>query len=999
MALNWQTLQLPLAAGLNQRADERALQPPALLECIDAQFDEIGGLQTRMPYAAVGTNRDISGSDLANFRRIVANGDELLLFTKDTLYSWNAQLARWVSKGTHMACKVEEKPKFVTTGDQVDCDRAELSNTIVYTWTDNTQVYAAAVDKTTGSVITGPTAVSGATSRAKLVALSTKILLFASTGTDLKVRAIDPAAPATGIASAATTVVSAATGFGVYYDVVKVPSADTAAFVSKLNPTTSYIVGTVTAGLVVTTSTKARTADGALTIAVDPTATYIQIFRVDGANIDGDLLTIALADWAVNAAIGAWGMGSTPSHITAAYRSTQDGGAYRCYVFYSAGSGTEYNYADTAGNLGTAATFLLMAQCASRAFEHDGHVYLWLSFTEASEFFSGGFAPQYSYALQNTYFLYRDDGLLVAKAAAGRAGDVASVSHLPTVQSLGSNVFTWCGVERHIISIGGGSARRDGYGARAPRDIKFEFDSNAARRCARLGKTLYITGGEILQYDGAQLTEVGFHIFPYWLALTPGAGSIANGTYAYRQTARWDNAQGEVDRSTTATHGQVTIAAGPLGVNVDWATLCITHKTNRPIAIETWRTAVNPTADAPFYLVSGKNPAVIAGANCYSANTTAAGLGTTMLDAFADSSITEKETSPENGGYLENLSPPPATIIIASADRLFLAGVAGDPDRIWYSKQRRDGEVASFHDTLTVSVPPAGGDITGLAFLGETLIVFRETAIYALDGDGHDNAGGGLNYGVRLLSADCGSESHEAIALTERGLIFKSSKGWYLLNKGGGTEYIGGPVADYDSEAALAVHALESRHEIRCLTASRMLVLDTVVGQWGERTIGGTATSATIWSGTYHYQLSDYAACAEQTTYISMAYGMDIETGWIKLSDLQGFGRVRRIMVLGEYRGAHKLRIRVARDYSTTYFDDDLWTPSPTTVGGPLQVKHGPSIQQCQAIKVRITVVGSTSTAGSIQSCATEGCKLTGIAFEVGLKPGLFRHLPAAQKQ
>jgi hypothetical protein len=92
---------------------------------------------------------------------------------------------------------------------------------------------------------------------------------------------------------------------------------------------------------------------------------------------------------------------------------------------------------------------------------------------------------------------------------------------------------------------------------------------------------------------------------------------------------------------------------------------------------------------------------------------------------------------------------------------------------------------------------------------------------------------------------------------------------------------------------------------------------------------------------------------------------MDIETPWIKLDDLQGFGRVRRVLVLGEYASAHRLRIRIARDYKATalevwdYFDDQYWDPSPTTIGGPEQVRIGPSQQQCQSIKIRISATGA----------------------------------------
>ncbi|MBZ4251947.1 hypothetical protein LAJ57_13670, partial [Streptococcus pneumoniae] len=81
-------------------------------------------------------------------------------------------------------------------------------------------------------------------------------------------------------------------------------------------------------------------------------------------------------------------------------------------------------------------------------------------------------------------------------------------------------------------------------------------------------------------------------------------------------------------------------------------------------------------------LVTGKDPSTVAGSNCFVFNVDdAVGMIPTFTDEFSDATAKTKENNPENGGYLENIAPPPASIILASSDRLFLAGVAGDPHR------------------------------------------------------------------------------------------------------------------------------------------------------------------------------------------------------------------------------------------------------------------------------------------------------------------------------
>jgi hypothetical protein len=1010
MPLVPQQFAIPLAFGLNQKADPRALEVPAMTICTDAQFDEIGGVQTRYPYASIGSEI-FGGGTLADVRQVVANGNELLCFTETELYSWNAQLEQWVLKGEHLAVKTTEEPKFVTTGDQVDCDRAELNGTVFYAWTAGVLGYVAAMDKVTGSVLMAPTAITGTpeASRLRLTALATKVLLtFHDNVAGTYGYAMDPAAPALTIMATL-----APTGGG-YYDIVKQPGADKAVFAARLAPTTSYSIGTVDTAPTVTTSTKVRVCSGSIAVSCEPTGTSVQVIRSDGTGIRGDLITIAgLVDVYTAQVVGTADYSPT-NQIAAAHRSTVDGAGYRCYAFWTSGETTDGNLYDTKTNwvdttnvLGTQSIMIAQLGVASRAFDHDGRVYVNLVF--AGETVVGGELGLRA-QLQNTYFLYRDDAFLVAKQAFGRAGGFSySTCHLPSVQALGAGVFSWCGIARRVISIG---TDHFGYAARAPLDITLKFDSNEARRCVRLGQTLYIACGEgLLQYDGASLTECGFHVYPWYISLvTAASGNLEDGTYTYKCTTRWDNARGDRDRSTTATALAITVSGGPRKVQIGNMPLRVTHKDG--VVIEYWRTLKDPNDDSPFYLVTSQDPSDTSNPNRHLENPSSTLLGFVdgFNDEFADATAATKESNPENGSVLELLAPPAATIITATSERIFLAGIAGDPDRVWYSRLRGDNEVASFHDALTITIPREGGDITALAFINETLVVFRETAVYALTGDGFDNLGGGSNYGpARALSIDVGAVNHESVALFDKGLIFKSSKGWYLLNKGWSCDYIGGPVSDYDDETVVAVHVMEAQHQIRCITTERMLVLDTLVNQWGEWTIAG-ALHAAIWRGTYHYLAPSIAAhlvlgdivpevpagvYAELTTYAGVNYGMDLETAWIPMGQVQGYGRVWKALILGEYRSTFALRVRLARNYLTTYFQDKRWTVSPVTVGGPLQIEHRPSIQEMQAIKIRITAEGP-SVSGSVPS--GEALKLTSLGLELGVERGLFR-LPAAQRQ
>ena len=1021
MALEWRTIFIPLSAGVNTGADPRALEAPALAVCRDAMFEEPGGAQTRFPFVTIGNNI-FGGGTLSNVRRIVPNGDEILAFTKDTLYSWSVRDSAWVSKGTHLATKVSERQAFVNTQEQRLADRCEVGNCVIFAWVETTssgsRIFVGAQDKTTGAVVLDRTDVDDGASegvtRPRLVPLAANALLFFIDGTDnLKVIDLNPSTLAADLATTGTIIAASAEE----YDAVVGADGTTAYVAAALGA--SYEVAIISsAAAVTTTRTVARTADGPIAIADGPSATRCVVARVvDNAtatpDVRADLLNhTTLGDVSVNVLAGGIdASGNGPiNQLTACYRTVQVAGEWTCYLFWthdettapSAGTGyatrtSTFNNAGTASSATGTQLFTQMS-VASRAFDYDGRVYFWGAFGLETPFGSTNFRA----ALQNSYFLYRDDGFLCAKAATGRAsGYSQEEGYLPGVQAISSTVYGFCGIERRLISV---TSKQRTYAARAPREVLVEFDSNDGRRCARLGRTLYITGGEILQYDGRCLQEAGWHVFPWRVSVADSgvAGNMEAGTYTYGATFRGDNAQGERDRSALVSTSDVAVAASRQVDFIVAGFLAATHRDDS--CIEVWRTQANPTTGAPMNLITSNDPSVTSvGDNGYLPN-----IESTYAedDNFSDATLVTKEALDQVGDVLERLAPPPATMIAATQDRIFLAGIAGEPCQVWYSRLRDKDEVAAFHDNNVVEVPPTGGDITALAFLNETLVVFCEHAVWAVPGDGYGNTGdadGSRNYGpARLLSADVGAVNPDAVALSPRGLEFHSQKGKMLLGQDWSVQYVGSAVADFDADTHVACHVLEKKHEVRWLTTSRMLVFNYKVNQWSEWTVVN-GVSAAMWNGTHHYA-SSTAVLAYQTAYgTNVTYAMDLETAWIPVGPggKLGRGKVLWVQVLGEFVSAHDLRIRVGRDYlsdssGATLFHSKYWPATPTTVGGRLQVQHAPSIRLMEAIKLRITPYASGSTTNPPTGGAL---KVTGFALHIGLEEGVWRSLAAAQRQ
>jgi hypothetical protein len=177
-----------------------------------------------------------------------------------------------------------------------------------------------------------------------------------------------------------------------------------------------------------------------------------------------------------------------------------------------------------------------------------------------------------------------------------------------------------------------------------------------------------------------------------------------------------------------------------------------------------------------------------------------------------------------------------------------------------------------------------------------------------------------------------------------------------------------------------------------------MLVFDTLASEaygrptWSEWSVDDGVHSC-VWNGAHMYA-SSTAVLEQQTSHATTDYGFDVEFGWLDLAAMRSFGRVRNIRIRGEFRAAHDLQLRLARDWwvdgADTYFDDESWEATPTTVGGKLELDHGPTIQQVDALKLRITATPAT---------VGESLKLSAIEFDFGFRQGHHRRLPSAQRQ
>jgi hypothetical protein len=151
------------------------------------------------------------------------------------------------------------------------------------------------------------------------------------------------------------------------------------------------------------------------------------------------------------------------------------------------------------------------------------------------------------------------------------------------------------------------------------------------------------------------------------------------------------------------------------------------------------------------------------------------------------------------------------------------------------------------------------------------------------------------------------------------------------------------------------------------------------VDQWARFT-NHNMVSATMFGGVMYWATSAGLVRYRNSTWLDgpTAVVQTVETPWIKLSSIQGYQRVYNMLILGEYRSAHKLTVNVYYDFSSTASETvtfDLTTGY--TTGQVFQLEHYCG-RPCDVVKVKLN--DGTTTAESV--------RLSGIAFEIGQKYG-----------
>lgn len=510
-------------------------------------------------------------------------------------------------------------------------------------------------------------------------------------------------------------------------------------------------------------------------------------------------------------------------------------------------------------------------------------------------------------------------------------------------------------------------------------------------------RSMYLTGGTMRQYDSIWTYEHGFIDEPSIGLLTGnvGGGHMDDGTYSYKLVYEWVDYNGELHRSKPSFPKSITLNGGAANqyVTITAPHACVGDYTKLSnMIIHAYRT----TNGGTLYYKS--NEGFITNAPF---SVPAAG----FYDDTTDADLISNEQLYTNSGEYENDCPPSARYLAIRRNRIFLVP-QDDLTTIWYSKEKEDGYAYSFSSYLKIELPD-GGAITGLNVLDDFLVIFKETSIFLLSGNGPLKTGIGAGFDVRKISVDVGCVAENPTCLTNMGVFFNSAyKGIYLLDRSMQCIPIGKPVISwfesnvYNDPAKrhiVSIFVGDNKDLVYFLPGGAsstrpLLIFDLYHKQWytwnlyydgagtGEEIVDACAYRDEL---TYLTDLGIFYKQDSQYQEGGAAFDFSFTTAWFALDQLQGCQRLYWIYIMGDNYfptiTTKTLTIELYYDYHTVVEQTITHTLGTSDISTKFQIRIKPSHQKCEALKIKITAIGSDKT--------KESLRFSGYRLIYGTKP------------
>lgn len=978
MPLNKQKLNFNFVKGVDSKQADQVMTDGSLLELQNMRFAKKGALNKRNGTVKL-SKRDNLGNTITNNKLITNYGTNLVQIANNNLYVYNETADHWLNKGVVGSIQVDYKNVIRNNYVQSNPDMAVSNQTALFTWEDGRGgVRYSVVDVNTGATFLNDILIDVNGEKPKALSCGDNLYVFYVVTDDLySVRINSKTLQAY---SAAKIVDMNATNN--CYDVCVIGNN---MLFTYADVTGQQIVGYLKQNLTVgspsisLSNPKAINHTPTSNLAVCVVGNYIYCAGVGNKKIEMTKLstTFVILSDIMNVAPFITIAASTEIANITICKSDSSTKLIDLYYDVIDPVTPTLSLVNKSGMLTTKAAdgiteLKRTVSIAGKANIHNGTVYLPVVFASEE---------------QATYFLLNSSGGIVAKWLNLLGGSYRD-SCVTNESSIVNNIMYIASQKKgRLLSESGSLFSRLGVVG-----VNINLSNTNIPSTTSLGGNLYIASSFVNLFDGVNITESNFHIYPENVTTTQStAGYIADGTYQYQVVYSWMASNGDVHTSAPSLPitQEVVDGSGTAKVVLTIPTLHLTNKSN--VIIDIYRTEANGLL---FYKVTSTSSPT---ANDTTVNTI------TFNDTISDTDLISNQLLYTTGGIFENYGSPSCTIVTSFQNRLFTAGTE-DKTKIYYSKKLEAENGLGFSELLTINTNSDDGDITGLMKLDDKLIIFKERGLYYVSGEGFNNAGGGNGYSEAInIYGHGGCIDRGSIVSSPNGIFYKSQTGIYLLDRGLQTAYIGSPVYRYNEFNVIKADIVESTDEVRfVLSDGNVLNYSNEFGQWSVFDYGGGSLFSCGVDGNYYVLSDDNVVYKEiEGVYDDAKIGINqkIVTQWFSFDGIQGYQRVYRIGLLGKFKSDHTLRVKIAYDFREFYQDTFIIRAGEIidmdvfgggivfgdggTFGGTedavYQFEVSPRIQKCTSLKVLIEDV----------SPSAESFELSNIAFMVGLKTDL----------
>lgn len=1011
-----QSVQVTFSGSIDTKTDPKQVMPTDFLALNNMVFTTGGELTKRNGYPSIGTTvvtpnpsltYSVVGSTITDARKIIPYNNELLVNDAFNLYSYDESIDSWVYKGrsTMVALSTYSVAGGVNTYDIADVSIDITSGIKVFAYgpDPSSGVSYSIQDTQTGQFIINQASM-GPYNTSRCISISGKSWILAINNNDGKLYYQEI------VGQAVTGSPVALVSNVVAYD------ADVDPFSGNIYITYYQSTPTVTIALLNTSMAIVSS------ISKSETATHGLSFFGDGTNIwvvynNASATKSFIVNNAVTATVSAptvidsGATAADPNSVTGVWSTAFN----KAFIFYdpiTLGVGAtntaqiNFNVATLSGSTitpGIPNIFMVSLSINSKAFTVSGipHVvglYTYFSVIEGID------TPiQSTNFLLNVYNVTPSMGSspnddVIANIASKISPDesangISPFKMLPSVRQNASGAWELALLQNVNYSFTT-TPHSPFFSPTGVIDCQFDF-SLSNPDAQNLGNNAIIAAGQVGMYDGANVVEQNFHIYPNALPSAVSTGGAlgnasVNSTYSYIYLYEWIDSQGQVHRSfpspvvTPLASGQTyTFASGVTNGRVVLQVPClsVTNKSGSQVVINVYRTIANGSV----YFLLGQYGTILNDPTRYSIS---------LTDDASDDSIQGNLQIYTTGaqGYF---APPAAAAMSNFKNRALVVPAEGGYDFL-YSNQVLPNFPVQFVPFFDQNIGTIAGQLITLAQMDDKIIIFKSgkvsgPAILYMVGQGPAPSGSGNDFTDPLpIAVDAGCEDRSSVVLTPVGLMFKSNKGIYLLDRSLSASYIGAPVEAYNQYKVVSAQLIPNTTQVRFLLSSgTILMYDYFYKRWGTFS-APAGVSDCIFQGQHTYVSSSGIVYKENPGVyfdgISTPVLMNFTTSWIKLAGLQGYQRIYFFYVLAEYLSAHQLSFSIAYNFASSASQTTIITPNPSSSLENLRIFLAK--QRCQAFQVSLQeIYGGTPGAAF---------SMSGLNLIVGAKSS-FRTISAAQ--